>query len=102
MPNYVRKGAKLKCSMGSNSVQLQCEEPMANIMDCKPMINIKPFGQCKSLKSVCVPSTMAGWLQGKNDVFVRGQPALMDNCRCLCAAAGEIQITDAADNIYAR
>jgi len=101
MPNYVRKGTKLKCSMGSNSVQLQCEEPMANIMDHKPMVNIKPFGQCKTLGSVCVPSTTSPWFQGKNDVLVNGQPALMDNCKCVCASAGVIEITNAAVNVYA-
>jgi len=85
------------------------ENPMANIMDHKPLINIKPFGQCKSLanpavaaataansgnlqKMPCIPSTTSPWLQGKNDVLIKGQPALTDNCKCVCAWAGEIVI----------
>jgi hypothetical protein len=119
MPNYVCKGTKLKCSMGSEQSDLDVmhplnivylhEELMANIMDHKPMVNIKPFGQCKSLANPavaaataanygrlqempCIPNTVSPWLSGKTDVLVKGQPALMDNCKCVCAWAGEIEI----------
>ncbi|MDR0518282.1 MAG: DUF4280 domain-containing protein, partial [Fibromonadaceae bacterium] len=64
MAYYACKGAKLKCSMGSEQSELEvihptsevalCDEAMACIMDCKPMVNIKPFGQCKSLANPVV------------------------------------------------
>jgi len=102
MPNYVRKGTKLKCSMGSEQSDLDVthpsnpvylrEEPMANVMDYKPMVNIKPFGYCKSLGAPCIPNTVSPWLPGKTDVLVKGHPALMDDCKCVCAWAGEIEI----------
>ena len=102
MPNYVCKGTKLKCSMGSEQSALDVVHPsnpvymhgelMANIMDHKPMVNIKPFGYCKSLEAPCIPSTAFPWLSGKTDVLVKGQPALMDDCKCVCAWAGKIEI----------
>ena len=102
MLNYVRKGTKLKCSMGSEQSVLDVIHPsnpvnihgelMANVMDYKPMVNIKPFGYCKSLRAPCIPNTVYPWLPGKTDVLVKGHPALMDDCKCVCAWAGEIEI----------
>jgi len=81
----------LEVTHPSNPVYMR-GELMANIMDYKPMVNIKPFGQCKSLGAPCVPSTVSPWLPGKADVLVKGHPALMDDCRCVCAWAGQIEI----------
>jgi len=121
MSNYVCKGAKLKCSMGSsqsdlnvihlvNSVCLD-NSPMANIMDYKPMMNIMSFGQCKSLANPtvaaataanygklqempCIPNIVAPWLNGKMNMLIKGQPALMNNSKCMCIWAGVIEIAD--------
>ena len=121
MPNYVCKGAKLKCSFGSDQSDLGVMHPaqpvnlhgnnMANIMDHKPMMNIQPFGQCKSLANPtvaaataanygklqempCIPNTISPWMPGNMTVMVKGQPALMDDCKLMCMWAGIIEITN--------
>jgi len=121
MANFVCKGAKLKCSMGDRQSDLGVihsvkkdylhGEFMANIMDNKPMMNIMPFGQCKSLANPtvaaataanqgklqpmpCIPNIPAPWQNGKTNVLVKGQPALMDNCKLMCMWAGIIEITN--------
>jgi len=108
MAYYVCSGAKLKCSMGSKQSELEvvhltervllCGKPMANIMDSKPMVNIKPFGQCSSLanpvvaaatsanygrlqKMPCIPNTISPWVNGKMSVLVKGSPALLGTHR---------------------
>lgn len=90
-------------------------KPMASIMDSKPMVNIKPFGLCKSLanpvvaaataaangklqKMPCIPNVITPWLGGKTNVLVKKQPALMDNSKCMCVWAGAIKITDSRQN----
>ena len=121
MPNYVCKGAKLKCSFGSSQPDLNIIHPAqpvnigggnkANIMDYKPMMNIQPFGQCKSLANPtvaaataanqgvlkempCIPNTTTPWTPGSMNVMVKGQPALMDDCKLMCMWAGIIEITN--------
>jgi hypothetical protein len=120
MANFVCKGAKLKCSFGDNQSDLGvmhpvkdvnlCGEFMANIQDNKPMMNIQPFGQCQSMANPtvasataanygklqpmpCIPNTTAPWMPGNMKVLVKGQPALMDDCKLMCMWAGMIEIT---------
>ncbi|MDR2577714.1 MAG: DUF4280 domain-containing protein [Chitinispirillales bacterium] len=123
MPDYVCSGAKLKCSMGSAQPALGVTHPinpvclhgrpMANIKDNKLVINITPFGKCKSLANPtvaaattaangklqempCTPVIISSWTGGKNSVLVKGQPALMDNCKIKCEwGIGMIEITSA-------
>ena len=88
-----------------------CGQPMAGIMDHKPMMNIKPFGQCKSLANPvvasataanygrlqempCIPNTLSPWVNCKINFLVKGQPALLDCSKCMCLWAGVIEITD--------
>jgi hypothetical protein len=69
MANYVCKGAKLKCSFGSSSSDLNIVHPekpvylfgnnAANIMDYKPMVSILPFGMCKSRVNPTVAAATA-------------------------------------------
>ncbi len=119
MPSYVCKGAKLKCSMGDTQSDLNVThpvnrvimegQPMASTMDYKPMMNIMPFGKCRSLANPtvamataacfgrlqpmpCVPNITSPWTVGKLDVSVKGQPALMDDCKLFCTYAGIIEI----------
>ena len=121
MAYYVCNGAKLKCSMGDSQSDLGVIHPvdpvylhgelMANIMDYKPMVNIMPFGKCSSLANPvvasataanfgvlqsmpCIPNTTAPWMKGKIDCQVKGQQALMSDCKLMCAWAGTIEITD--------
>jgi len=94
----------------TNPVYLHGEN-MANIMDYQPMMNIQPFGQCKSLlnptvaaatsansgvlqQMPCIPNTVSPWMPGKMDVLVKMQPALMSDDKLMCMWAGMIEITD--------
>ena len=119
MPNYVCKGAKLKCSMGSSQSDLNViqpvgsvhlsNSPMATIMDYKPMVNIMPFGKCKSpanpvvaaataanygrlQEMPCIPNITTPWINGHTGFYLKGQPVLMDNGKCMCMWAGKIEI----------
>jgi len=77
--------------------------------DIKPMANIAPFGLCKSLanptvaaataaaggklqKMPCIPCVTSPWAYGKTDVLVKGQPALMNDSRCVCMWLGLIKV----------
>jgi len=119
MAKYVSHGAKLKCSFGSGQSDLiiigenvyLCGKKMANIDDYKPMVNIMPFGTCKSLANPtvasataanlgrlqempCIPNTTAPWMPGKPNTFGMGRLTLLDNCKLMCTWAGVIEITD--------
>lgn len=125
MPTFVCKGAKLKCSMGDAISEFNVLHPikpvylhgenLGNIMDYKPMLNIKPCGMCRSLANPtvaaatsaamgtltpmpCIPNTTSPWIKGKMNVLVKGQPALMDDCKLMCAWGGVIEIVDSGQN----
>jgi hypothetical protein len=68
MAKLVVHGAMLKCSEGSGSSTLSVlpaagtgsdEKPAATILDSKPLVNIAPFGMCKSLANPLVASATA-------------------------------------------
>lgn len=95
---YVVNGAKLKCPLGSAPSTLMVTpgrnvmlrgKPKANIGDCKPMVNIMPFGTCAKMSPPvpCTP-TCAMWVGGKMDTLVQGQPALLSSSFAVCAAGG--------------
>ncbi|XLV63336.1 DUF4280 domain-containing protein [Paenibacillus sp. MBLB4367] len=113
----VCNGAMLMCSFGAAPTpltvlpvnQVTTSSPIANIMDHKPMVNIKPFGTCKSManpavaaataanKGVltqmpCVPVTAAPWAPGSPTVLIGNMPALNNSSKCMCNWAGVIQI----------
>ena len=119
MPKHVCNTAQLKCSMGmtpsalivlpANKV-MTTNQPAANIMDNKPMVNIMPFGMCKSLANPavasataaalgtltpqpCTPTIPAPWAPGSKDVMLANQPALNDTSKLACAFAGVIEIS---------
>jgi hypothetical protein len=125
MAQQVCMGAMLKCSMGaapSSFVVLPANKvitsnmPAANIMDMKPMVNIMPFGVCKSLANPvvasatasataaalgvftltpmpCVPNTVAPWAPGAPTVMIANMPALDDTSKLMCTWAGVIEVT---------
>jgi hypothetical protein len=121
MPKQVVNSATLKCSMGmapSSLVVLSAHmlmvgyQPAANIMDHLPMINIFPFGLCRSLTNPtvaaataaamgvltpmpCIPNTPTPWAPGSPTVFLANLPALNDTSKCNCIWAGVIEISDA-------
>ena len=114
-------GATLKCPFGSATSKLMVVPPhrvgrgaksKANIMDAKPMINILPFGMCKSMTNPavaaataaaggalqqmpCTPLCTPPWIGGKPNVLVNKAPALMNKDRLLCTLGlGMIEIKD--------
>ena len=118
MPHQVCHGALLSCSMGaapSTLVVLPLNRaitgnvPAANIMDNKPMVNIMPFGVCRSPANPtvaaataaamgvltpmpCVPNTPAPWVPGVPTVLIGNQPALDNNCKLTCIWGGMIGV----------
>lgn len=122
MPDsYVCSGAMMQCSMGTSPANLivlptrtifLAGQPQANISDHQSMVNLKPFGLCRSLgfpataaataaahghltPMPCVHNTPAPWIGGKMDDLLQGQPALLKSCTCPCMWGGTISlITD--------
>lgn len=120
MPNQCCMGAVMKCSMGmAPSSLLPTPKPIvtsnmvaANIMDHAPLVNILPFGMCKSLANPmvagataaasgvltpmpCIPNTPAPWIPGAPTVLVANFPALDDTCKLMCMWAGVIEFSNA-------
>jgi len=86
-------------------------EFQATIMDHQPMMNIQPFGQCQSILNPmvaaataanfgvlrpmpCIPNTPSPWMNGKMNVFIKGNPALLDCSTLMCVWGGIIDITN--------
>ncbi len=118
MPQQVVMGALLSCSFGAAPAKLAVlpvnrvtaeGQPAATIMDHKPMVNIAPFGVCKSMANPavsaatsaamgvltpmpCIPATSSPWTPGAIKTFIAGQPALHGKCTCMCNWAGVIKI----------
>ena len=116
--SYVTSNAMLQCNQGTTPSQLTVlptrtvnlsGQPMANISDHTPMLNIMPFGMCRSLANPtvasataaaqgvltpmpCIPNTQIPWMGGKMDCMVKGQPALLKSSTCQCLWAGSISI----------
>ncbi len=64
----------------------------ANIGDCVPILNVGPFGVCKTTQMPCVPAC-AIWLNGKTNVLVQGLPALLDKSMAICpVGAGVLKL----------
>lgn len=118
MPMQVVNGAVLMCSFGMAPSNLGVlpinrvmsgNQPAANIMDHKPMVNIKPFGMCMSLANPqvasatslasgvltpqpCIPMTQSPWVPGAPTVLLGNQPALDDTSKCMCLWAGVVSV----------
>lgn len=119
--SYVCSGAMMKCTMGTSPAKLTvlpnrmiylAGQFQANISDHQTMVNLAPFGLCRSLAfpptaaataaalgtltpTPCMHNTPAPWMVGKMDYFVKGQPALLKSCKCQCMWGGTISlITD--------
>ncbi|MCI8749400.1 MAG: DUF4280 domain-containing protein [Lachnospiraceae bacterium] len=101
--SYVVNGAKVSCSMGEiesplrttpgRNVKLRGKD-RANTADCVPLVNVGPFGLCKTTGMPCAPACTV-WLNGKNDVLVNGMPALLDKSTAVCPlGAGILKIED--------
>lgn len=118
MPQQVCNGAVLQCSFGVapsslvvlplNKV-LTSNQPAANIMDHKPLVNIMPFGMCSSPANPtvaaataaalgvltpmpCVPATSSPWVPGTPTVHIANMPAVDNNCKLMCNWGGVIMV----------
>jgi len=120
MPKQVVNFAMTKCSFGMApgtlivlpvSMEMCGNQPAANIMDHKPLVNVMPFGMCQSLANPtvaaataaalgvltpmpCIPNTSAPWVPGCSTVLVGNFPALNDTSKCMCIWGGVIEITN--------
>ncbi len=117
-------GAKMQCTMGMTPAAIIViptgppvlgeSKPAATIMDNKPIVNIPPFGMCKSPANPtvasataaasgvltpmpCVPATPAPWVPGSTKVLINSKPALHDACKLICTWAGQISFVDAGE-----
>ena len=118
MGQQVCMGAMMQCSMGlapsslmvvpTNKV-MTSNKPAATIMDHKPMVNVLPFGMCKSPANPmvaaataaalgvltpmpCIPATAAPWVPGSPTVLIGNMPALNNSSKLMCSYAGVISI----------
>jgi hypothetical protein len=88
---------------------LTSSQPAANIMDNKPMVNVLPFGMCRSPANPtvaaataaamgvltpmpCIPNTPAPWVPGSPTALIASQPALNNTSKLMCIWAGVISI----------
>lgn len=118
MPMHVVNSAQLMCSMGMApsalvvlplNRMLSGNQPAANIMDHKPLVNIMPFGMCRSPANPtvaaataaamgvltpmpCVPNTPSPWVPGAPTVLLANAPSLDNTCKLMCVWAGVIQV----------
>ena len=119
MAYYVYDGARLRCSFGDMEPKLIVIDPegkgymhgkcAANIKDRKEIVNIPPFGMCKSLQNPAVAAATAAnlgtltpqpcvyplnredWKNGTNSgYYVRGEPVLMKDAKLMCDFGGGI------------
>lgn len=118
--SYVCSGATMRCSMGTSQAKLTVlpsrtvfltGQPMANISDHLSMVNLAPFGRCRSLgfpatasataanhgsltPMPCMHNTPFPWTGGKNDYLVKGNPALLKSSTCSCMWGGTISVVE--------
>jgi len=123
MALQVVMGAQLQCSFGAAPVPMVVLPtnrtmaggvPAATIMDHVPLMNIMPFGMCKSPANPmvaaataaalgvltpmpCIPATAAPWVPGAPTVTIGGMPALDNSCKLMCNWAGVIQVKSAGE-----
>lgn len=114
---YVCSGAVLKCTFGTSNGSLcatpksvsLCGKDQANTGDHVSMVNVKPFGRCRSLAypptaaataahhghltpMPCVPGTPASWSAVDANSLLAGKPALLNTAKLRCIYGGMITI----------
>lgn len=117
MANQCCMGAVMQCSQGvapstlipTPKTAMTSYVMAANILDHIPIMNIPPFGMCRSPANPvvaaataaalgvltpmpCVPATPAPWIPGAPTVLLCGAPALNDSSKLMCIWAGTISI----------
>lgn len=91
-------------------------QPLATVMDNRPIQNIIPFGMCTSMANPavaaataaalgvltpmpCMPMPCGPWSISKPSVLLAGKPCLTSSSKLMCAYGGQISITPQASNI---
>ncbi|WP_028558686.1 DUF4280 domain-containing protein [Paenibacillus pinihumi] len=102
--SYVVREATLKCSEGTHPGMLNLpachgvyilDKPVMNVADCVPVENVSCFGFCnKTPDYICKPEFTEQWTDGKEDVLVGGQPALLSKSKLICKYSGIVTIED--------
>jgi len=125
MPNQCCMGSQMKCSFGTAPSSLvptfkpimTSNKVAANIMDHNPIVNVPPFGMCRSLANPtvasataaamgtltpmpCIPATPAPWITGAPTVLLANFPALDDTSKLMCLWAGVIEFTNAGQTTH--
>lgn len=120
MAVQVTMGASLMCNKGMAPSTLVVPPvnrtmtdgmPAATIMDQIPVVNIPPFGMCRSMANPtvaaatsaamgvltpmpCMPVIAAPWTPGSSTVQIGSKPALNNSSKCMCNWGGSISITN--------
>ena len=85
-------------------------KPCGTIQDVQPLANVGPFGMCTSLANPqvaaataaalgvltpqpCIPAPAGTWIPTKPKILIGGKPCLTNDCKLVCAYAGQISIT---------
>lgn len=117
MGQQVCLGAMTRCSFGAAPStlmvmplnQVYTGTPAANVMDNQPLVNVLPFGLCRSMGNPmvaaataaamgslvpmpCIPVTSAPWSPGSPTVQIGNQPALNNSSKLSCTWGGVIGI----------
>jgi hypothetical protein len=117
MGQQVCLGAMTRCSFGAAPStlmvmplnQVYTGTPAANVMDHQPLVNVLPFGLCRSMSNPlvaaataaamgslvpmpCIPVTSAPWSPGSPTVLIGNQPALNNSSKLSCTWGGVIGI----------
>jgi hypothetical protein len=125
MGMQVCMGATMQCSQGvapsslvpTPKTVMTSNMVAANILDHIPIVNIPPFGMCRSPANPmvaaataaalgvltpmpCVPATPAPWMPGSPTVLLCGAPALNDSSKLMCIWAGTISINMAGQTTH--
>ncbi len=110
MPQAVVMGAQLQCTCGDAPTPLTVTSQMqvkignqfaATVMDYAPIVNIAPFGTCKTLTAAasgvptpCVPATTSPWTPGSTSIVRIGNfNGLLSTDKLVCTVGGMISIT---------
>jgi len=111
----VCSGSTLMCTMGAATSSLNVRMPdpagklTANILDKLPMMNILPFGMCRSMVNPtvaaataaargalqmmpCVPVIPGAWVPADPMTLVRNAPAVSAGSKLICVYGGVISI----------
>ena len=125
MPRLVVHGAQLRCGEGTSPANLSVlptsearggDDPAATVMDQKPMVNVPPFGMCRTQANPqvasataaaqgvltpmpCMPILPAPWSPGATYVKVGSLAALTADSTCTCQWTGTIEVVDPGSEI---